>query len=237
MYVDFSCLIYNQNPTGFLIPFFFYISERTYRHFRAERKLEISTVIKMGDTLVLEFEKGDEKRPFIHAEGQYILLNCPHVCKYQWHPYAITSAPESKSGSLHLVVQQPGSWSAEVYEYFKILSPQETKSTLYQLRQDGSKGGMIIGPDGQTLLRAYGPLYSPSQNVTDYEVSVVVGSGSAVDSLSSTLQQVAHFLMKFGLGVVFPSHAYFYWIVKYSEIKQYRWMIRNIKSESCFTMR
>eukprot|EP00475_Leptophrys_vorax_P004242 TRINITY_DN12537_c0_g1_i1.p1 TRINITY_DN12537_c0_g1~~TRINITY_DN12537_c0_g1_i1.p1 ORF type:complete len:880 (+),score=194.87 TRINITY_DN12537_c0_g1_i1:89-2728(+) len=212
----------------FFPSFAFYVVEKIFRYVRAERNLEISTVVKMGETLVLEFEKSP-KNPLTHMEGQYVLLNCPHVCRYQWHPFAITSAPDATRSSLHLTVQRPGTWISHVNDYFHLLSPQGSKTILTTTRQDGSKGGMVVGPDGKVLLRAYGPLFTPHQRLTDFEVSVVVATGVGVQSMSSALQSFAHHILKFGLGVVFPSHAYFIWVVKHSEIHMNRWMIRNIK--------
>ena len=41
--------------------------------------------------------------------NRYLLLNCPEISKYEWHPFTITSAPEEETVSVHMRTR--GDWT------------------------------------------------------------------------------------------------------------------------------
>lgn len=81
------------------------------------------------------------------------------------------------------------------------------------------QSGMTIGPDGQPLLKAFGPFYSPIQRFVEYEFALFVGIGVGTNQISAPLQSIAHHLWVSGLAATFPTQAYFIWA---NEIDSYR---------------
>lgn len=68
------------------------------REIRSRHRTYISKVIAHpGKTVELQIKK--EKTTM--RSGQYILLNCPAVSLWQWHPFTLTSAPEEDHLSVH----------------------------------------------------------------------------------------------------------------------------------------
>ncbi|BGP40115.1 hypothetical protein JCM10449v2_004073 [Rhodotorula kratochvilovae] len=75
-----------------------YIAERVLREVRSRHRTYLSKVIvHPGKTVELQIKK--EKTAT--RAGQYIMLNCPAVSLWQWHPFTLTSAPEEDHLSVH----------------------------------------------------------------------------------------------------------------------------------------
>jgi NADPH oxidase 5 len=52
------------------------------------------------------------KRPegFVHRAGDYLFLRVPAIARHEWHPFTITSAPESTALTVH--VRSLGNWTS-----------------------------------------------------------------------------------------------------------------------------
>jgi predicted ferric reductase len=214
----------------FLVPGTIYIFERIYREYSAYRPVAMVSVTNMNDVvMILEFDRQSAFQGGF-KEGQYVFINSPHLSKGEWHPFTISSAPQASTTTLHIRVQGPGSWTRGLLDYLMLMGPpNEPHFRLTTQRGDGSEQGRVLGPDGKQILRIYGPLAAPTQHITEYEVDMIIGAGIGVTPVCSTLQSVVHHLWKFSTGTVFPSHAYFFWVVSYNDIESFRWMVRIVK--------
>ena len=89
--------------------------------------------------------------------------------------------------------------------------------------------GRVVGPDGRPLFRVDGPHAAPTQHLTEYGVSLVVGAGIGSTPLAACLRQVVQHQWRRGMGDTFPSSAYFVWILRHDSILSFRWLIRLIR--------
>jgi len=76
-----------------------YLFERLLREYRSRQRTWITAVI-LHPSQVIELQFKKEKTRI--AAGQYIMLNCPEISYFQWHPFSITSAPEEDFISIHI---------------------------------------------------------------------------------------------------------------------------------------
>eukprot|EP00475_Leptophrys_vorax_P031583 TRINITY_DN4786_c0_g2_i5.p1 TRINITY_DN4786_c0_g2~~TRINITY_DN4786_c0_g2_i5.p1 ORF type:complete len:847 (+),score=162.76 TRINITY_DN4786_c0_g2_i5:4209-6749(+) len=229
-------LLHGRNGYGphyyqyFAFPGLVYIFERIYREYSAYRPVSMISVTNMNDiVLIVEFDRSTAF-PSGFKEGQYVFINSPHLSKGEWHPFTISSAPQAATSTLHIRVQGQGSWTRGLLDYLSLMGPpKEPHFRLTTQRGDGSEQGRVLGPDGKQILRIYGPLAAPTQHISEYEVDMIIGAGIGVTPVCSTLQSIVHHLWKFSAGVVYPSHAYFFWVVSYNDIESFRWMVRIVK--------
>jgi len=165
-----------------------------------------------------------------YKEGQYAYLMCPHVSKFQWHPFTISSAPQENKVTIHIRVQAKGSWTADVKEYICAMGPKDASYIeFYRNGPEGRIPGKIEGPNGEKLFSIDGPHSAPTQHVGEYETVMIVGGGIGVTPVASTLKSIIYHRWKISQGVTYPSAAYFYWVVGYEDIDSFRWLLRTIK--------
>lgn len=178
-----------------------YLCERIMREWRGAQPTQITRVVLHPSRVVeVQFKKDGFKM----QAGQYIFLCCPDVSLHQWHPFTLTSAPEDDYGSVH--IRMAGDF---------------TKAFATRLGCDiGSKGLELTTDEG--LDRALpsimvdGPFGSASEDVFNYEVSVLVGAGIGVTPFASILRSIWYRLYT-------PSKqtrlckVYFFWICRDKE--------------------
>ena len=60
------------------------------------------------------------KKPhnFSHRVGDWVFINVPHIAKYEWHPFTISSSPE-KEDVLTFHIRGVGDWTNHLYGYFE----------------------------------------------------------------------------------------------------------------------
>lgn len=84
-----------------------YVSERILREVRSRHRTYLSkVVVHPGKTVELQIKK---EKTMMRA-GQYIMLNCPAVSLWQWHPFTLTSAPEEDHLSIHFRTYRLNPW-------------------------------------------------------------------------------------------------------------------------------
>ncbi|KAJ9049268.1 hypothetical protein DSO57_1026499 [Entomophthora muscae] len=178
-----------------------YLYERVMREWRGSQNTSITRVVLHPSRVVeVQFKKDGFKM----RAGQYIFLCCPDVSLHQWHPFTLTSAPEDDYGSVH--IRMAGDF---------------TKSFASRLGCDlGAKAPQASSDEG--LDRALpsimidGPFGSASEDVFNYEVSVLVGAGIGVTPFASILRSIWYRLYT-------PSKqtrlckVYFFWICRDKE--------------------
>jgi NAD(P)H-flavin reductase len=87
-----------------------------------------------------------------------VFVQAPFCSRIQWHPFTISSAPEEKSVTLHIRVQDPGSWTHQLKLMFEQMAPKGTSYIkLDRMTAQGKMPGKILGPDGKQMIRIDGP--------------------------------------------------------------------------------
>jgi len=93
-------------------PLVLYSIERTVRIFRGNQETILLLAIA-HPSKVLELQM--KKNTFNYKPGQYLFLNCPHLSRYEWHPFTISSAPEEDFVSVHIRIL--GDWTGDLWNF------------------------------------------------------------------------------------------------------------------------
>jgi predicted ferric reductase/Ca2+-binding EF-hand superfamily protein len=99
---------------------------------------------------------------FTHSPSDYVFVRIPQIAKHEWHPFTISSAPETSTLGLH--VRSLGNWT----------------STLRRRAEEGAP------------LTAYldGPYGSPSAHIFESRFAVLIGAGIGVTPFASVLESI-----------------------------------------------
>ena len=109
-------------------PMVFFFVEKYYSKFvRGQTKFYVMEVEYLHPVTTLKF-RPERDEDFRFEEGQYLLINVPHVAEYEWHPFTISSAYDDLSQSdygyvsISMKVTGPNRWTDKVKDYLKELS-------------------------------------------------------------------------------------------------------------------
>ena len=87
----------------------------------------------------------------------------------------------------HIVrILEDGSWTQKLADYLTLMIPPNT--AFHSFKTAISKG-RVIGPDGNKILRVYGPHSAPTQHISEYSVDMICGAGIGVTPLCATLKR------------------------------------------------
>lgn len=199
-----------------------YVAERIHREIRARHRTYVSKVV-LHPNRVCEIQIKKEKTST--RAGQYIFLNCPEVSYWQWHPFTLTSAPEEDFISVH--VRIVGDFTTQLAKALGCNLDKKDKGAA----APGDTGAEVVPPPlNQVLPRVMidGPFGSASEDVCNYEVSVLVGAGIGVTPFASILKTIWYHINypdqhnKRGGGRVNRlSKVYFFWICR--DYDQFEW--------------
>ncbi|XP_046876563.1 NADPH oxidase 1 [Hypomesus transpacificus] len=174
-------------------PMVIYLCERLLRFIRYMQNVEYrKIVIRPSKVLELQLVKNGFKMDV----GQYVFLNCPEISPLEWHPFTMTSAPEEDFFSVH--IRSAGDWT------------QKLISMVEQL-PEGAQGPKM-GVDG--------PFGTASEDVFDYEVSMLVGAGIGVTPFASILKSI-WYKFKESNPKLRTRKIYFYWLCR--ETSAFEW--------------
>ncbi|OLL24771.1 Superoxide-generating NADPH oxidase heavy chain subunit A [Neolecta irregularis DAH-3] len=156
-----------------------YISERVYREIRASRPTRITKVLLHPQAVIeIQFTKPS----LTYISGQWIFLNCPAVSRFQWHPFTITSCPSDPYLSIH--VRQVGDFTKQLGSLLGV-----NDKLAYYAGEQSIQGAM---QNGQRLpdIRIDGPFGAPAEDVSNYDISVIIGAGIGVTPWASILRNI-----------------------------------------------
>ncbi|KAJ3115252.1 hypothetical protein HDU96_000967 [Phlyctochytrium bullatum] len=172
-----------------------YLLERILREVRGRRKTYISKVVQHPSNVV----EVQIKKPSCKTKaGQYIFLCCPEIALYEWHPFTLTSSPHEDFVSVHIRVV--GDWTTA---FAKRLGCRFG---------DKDEAGMPP-PSSLPMVMVDGPYGSASEDVFDYEVSVLVGAGIGVTPFASILKTIWYRINN-PSGLIKLRKVYFIWVCR-----------------------
>ncbi|XP_040903769.1 NADPH oxidase 1 [Toxotes jaculatrix] len=174
-------------------PMVLYLFERLLRFIRYMQTVRYRKIV-MRPSKVLELQL--VKNGFKMEVGQYVFLNCPAISQLEWHPFTMTSAPEEDFFSVH--IRSAGDWTD------KLIS-------IMQQLPEGEQGPKM-GVDG--------PFGTASEDVFDYEVSMLVGAGIGVTPFASILKSI-WYKFKDSDPKLRTRKIYFYWLCR--ETHAFEW--------------
>lgn len=213
-----------------ILPGTVYVCERIYRELATRKPVSVVSVTFMSNQ-VMSIAIAKSGALANYMEGQYAYISCPALSSFQWHPFTISSAPQEDLVTFHIRIQDRGSWTYRLRDFFRIIGSGSTKACLKLAHlEDGEiVPGLIEGPSGQPLLRIHGPYSAPTQHFCEYNEVLVTASGIGVTPLSSALKSIVHFRWQYAVDRAFPDNATFVWVAAHKEIPSFRWLVRTIK--------
>ncbi|KAM6924272.1 NADPH oxidase 1 [Xenentodon cancila] len=167
-------------------PMIIYLCERLLRFIRYIQNVQYRKIV-MRPSKVLELQL--VKKGFKMEVGQYVFLNCPAISQLEWHPFTMTSAPEEDFFSVH--IRSAGDWTDKLID-------------IMQKLPEGAQGPKM-GVDG--------PFGTASEDVFDYEVSMLVGAGIGVTPFASILKSI-WYKFKDSDPKLRTRKIYFYWLCR-----------------------
>ncbi|MBN3281191.1 CY24B protein, partial [Polyodon spathula] len=174
-------------------PMVLYVFERILRLYRSLQKVLLrKTVIHPYNVLELQMQK----KNFSMEVGQYVFLNCPSISQLEWHPFTLTSAPEEDFFSVH--IRSMGDWTRD----------------LISKVNEAEKVGFL------PRIAVDGPFGTASEDVFDYEVSMLVGCGIGVTPFASILKSI-WYKFKESNQKLRTKKIYFYWLCR--ETHAFEW--------------
>ncbi|XP_059442674.1 respiratory burst oxidase homolog protein A-like [Corylus avellana] len=188
------------------VPVLVYAGERALRFFRSASHLVrlLEVAIYPGNVLMLKMSKPPR---FKYKSGQYLLIQCPTLSRFQWHPYSITSAPGDDYLSVH--IRQLGDWTQDLMRVFSQAIPMAGNSTgirrVDETTQEGWPKLLIDGPYG-----------APAQDYRKYDVLLLVGMGIGATPFISILKDLLNNIIKMeeAADSISDVTAYFYWVTR-----------------------
>jgi hypothetical protein len=124
---------------------------------------------------------------FAFSPGDYLFLRVPAIARHEWHPFTITSAPESAGLTVH--VRALGNWS----------------SALRRLAERGTSPAPLAA-------HIDGPYGSPSAHVFGSRFAVLVGAGIGVTPFASILESIVLRANGKGERPATLERAHFFWL-------------------------
>ncbi|KAJ1918286.1 hypothetical protein H4219_002683 [Mycoemilia scoparia] len=143
--------------------------------------------------------------------GQYIFINCPAVSLHEWHPFTLTSSPHDDYLSVH--ISMAGTWTKD---FAAVLGcPMKDQNKIIESAESvvESEQTKVMEPYRIPLPRVMvdGPFGSASEDVFDYEVTMMFGSGIGVTPFASVMKTIHHrFLSKNTESKL--RKVYFFWL-------------------------
>ncbi|POY69925.1 hypothetical protein BMF94_7057 [Rhodotorula taiwanensis] len=180
-----------------------YFVERMLREIRSRHRTYISKVVHHPNQVVeVQIKKERMRRA---RAGQYIMINCPAVSYWQWHPFTLTSAPE-EDPCVHIRIV--GDWTRE---FAAALGCETGRNELYSKDLGGEDPQ---SPLSRILPRVMidGPFGTASEDVFDYEVAVLVGGGIGVTPFASILKHIWYRSRAAGAEPLKLRKVYFFWV-------------------------
>jgi predicted ferric reductase/Ca2+-binding EF-hand superfamily protein len=148
---------------------------------------------------------------FAERAGDYVFLRIPSLAKHEWHPFTLSSAPESPALTVH--VRSLGNWTAAL------------RTLAESMEKRGAQGARESVP-----IFIDGPYGTPSRAIFESEVAILVGAGIGVTPFASILESIVR---RRGSGARAPSHVSFFWLNR--DPYSFEWfveLLREIEREA-----
>jgi len=144
----------------------------------------LSTAPLRSDVTRIEIEKPPG---FGHEAGDYAFLKIPGLARREWHPFTISSAPENPRLTMH--VRSLGNFTRSLNEL------------AVRRKEKGDTSELMAHLDG--------PYGTPSGEIFESRVAVLIGAGIGVTPFASILESI---VLRAESGSAGPEKVYFYWL-------------------------
>jgi predicted ferric reductase/Ca2+-binding EF-hand superfamily protein len=132
---------------------------------RARGSVILSAQALRSGVTRLELERPPQ---FAQRAGDHVFLRIPAIARHEWHPFTISSAPESAALRIH--VRSLGNWTAAL------------RHLVEQREAEGSVDPLAVQIDG--------PYGSPSTHIFESRHAVLIGAGIGATPFASVLESL-----------------------------------------------
>ena len=142
-------------------PLLLFAMDKAIHFLRGKRRVRLESVQQeergtdvMSLYMKVEDDDSEQGHEFSFKAGQYLLLNCPQISKFEWHPFTITSAPEEEFVSVH--IRTRGDWTKHLQ---RLLNPDSLRTVHFGQTAKGAGDAAETGtaPDSAALNRPFAP--------------------------------------------------------------------------------
>jgi predicted ferric reductase len=194
------CLVHSPNVWRYIVPvLILWAIERLWRARGVvrTRALWIEPLPSGVTRLEVEAPPG-----WKHRAGDYVFLKIASLAKGEWHPFTISSAPETK-GVFTVHVRSAGNWT----------------SALHSLARSRASGAA----PAQFSLEVDGPFGAPTSELFDAKVPVLIGAGIGVTPFAAVLESLR---LRAKKGLASPDRVYFFWVLR--EQESFEWFAERL---------
>ncbi|XP_071114015.1 NADPH oxidase 4-like [Haliotis cracherodii] len=93
------------------IPLLLYVIDGAFRMKQRETTVIVTDVIEHDCDVIEIHMHTDLHKP---SPGQYVLIQCPRLSVFEWHPYSITKCPTRDRPDISVHIRTRGDWSGEL---------------------------------------------------------------------------------------------------------------------------
>jgi len=172
-----------------IVPILLFVLERLHREYTGNKHTIFINAKKHSHNCTeIELYKPD----FEFKPGQWVLLKCPEISRFQWHPFTITSNP-IENGKVQLFIKERGEWTTQLSELL-------LKNNVY-------KNNIEL-----KISKPYGCSYNI---ISQYRTVVLIAGGIGITSFISLLKSLP---CKLGHGNtnVYLKKVHLHWVCKNS---------------------
>ena len=231
--VFWGCLLYH-GPVFYIwsgIPLTAYFWSRYKRDQEVDCHVILQEmVLEPPDVVKITMRNEETDRRFDmwpYESGQYVRINCPFIAPLEWHPFTISSAPESGTLTCHIKVTRPGGFTGKLKKFMDALNVNGHRIFALYNSQQTSLGTTYAKVIEQPLLRIDGPHSAPCQHISEYEHSILFGAGVGLTPFSSALCSIVDHRWLRGRD---PKNVYLYWSFRMSEFSMYQWFVKLLST-------
>ncbi|XP_047098088.1 NADPH oxidase 4-like isoform X1 [Schistocerca piceifrons] len=195
----------SQGWLWIVLPLSIYSVDATYRVMRRNvRSVTVLQVTRLpGAAIRLQLQCSFTCQP-----GQYILLQCPVISSFEWHPFSITSVSNLHGcSSFSILIQAKGDWTGELCG--RVLVPFSHCQQTTELCRWPSPEPVRFLVDG--------PFSSSLQSILHTPVAICIAGGSGVTPFASIFQ----YLLDCTALPHLPERLHFVWLLK--NVEQLLW--------------
>ncbi|XP_064610676.1 NADPH oxidase 4-like [Liolophura sinensis] len=153
-------------------PLLVYVCDTVYRFTRRLTQVKL-VAVKNHPCDVVELQL--ERPGFAAKPGQFILLQCPRISTFEWHPFSLTMCPVSERPSFSVHIRARGDWSEKLRKLLLNSHDRLENEAVENMRH---------------CLRVDGPFCSPMEDVRKYRVLLCIAGGIGVTPFISLLTAI-----------------------------------------------
>ncbi|MBE9200763.1 MULTISPECIES: EF-hand domain-containing protein [unclassified Nodularia (in: cyanobacteria)] len=146
---------------------------------------------------------------FQYQPGDYLFIKCPSISKFEWHPFTISSAPETPD-VLSLHIRAAGSWTGKLYQLFR-----EQREEWIRSNNSQTEPGVPVYLDG--------PYGTPSTHIFESKYAVLIGAGIGVTPFASILKSILYRNQHHSSNINLEK-VHFFWLNR--EQKAFEWFVQ-----------